>query len=98
LARVRSRSDTSWRNFASRAFFGASFWRTILFPLLDGDAPVSRNSTFATVLPKKGEKYADDFGNESLSDPDPGGRYIGWCRAFGEPAHLPCATCLAGVP
>ncbi len=34
---------------------------------------------------------------DALLSLNPGGRHVGWCRACGEPLHLPCVSCLAGV-
>ncbi len=34
---------------------------------------------------------------DTLLSLNPGGRYLGWCRACREPVHLPCVSCLAGV-
>jgi DNA-binding XRE family transcriptional regulator len=34
---------------------------------------------------------------DTLLSLNPGGRYVGWCRACREPVHLPCVSCLAGV-
>jgi hypothetical protein len=34
---------------------------------------------------------------DTLLSLNPGGRYLGWCRACREPVHPPCVSCLSGV-